>query len=60
MSELEYIRSKLRDYMNQVADHMAGGGCSNYEDYRYSVGMVNAFAMLERDIIDLEEKVKES
>jgi len=60
MSELEYLQGKLREHMNAIADHMAGGGCPDYDSYQYSAGMVKAFAVMERDILDILEKIKEA
>tara|TARA_R100000234_G_scaffold29647_3_gene17237 strand:- start:6509 stop:6709 length:201 start_codon:yes stop_codon:yes gene_type:complete len=50
------IKSKIREYMNALADHMACGGCKSYEEYREATGKVDALAQIERDIIDLEER----
>lgn len=60
MSELEYLQSKVREHMNTLADHMAGGGCADFEQYQHSVGMVKAFAVVERDILDILDKIKEA
>ena len=60
MSELEYLQGKLREHMNAIADHMAGGGCADFEQYQHSAGMVKAFAVMERDILDILEKIKEA
>ncbi len=60
MSELDYIQEKLRGYMNDTADHMAGGGCENYESYNYMCGMIKAFATIEREIIDLKERIEQN
>lgn len=56
MSELEYLKGKIREHMNAIADHMAGGGCPDFEQYQYSTGMIKAFAVIEREILDLEER----
>lgn len=58
MDELEYIQDKIRQNMNNVADHLATGGCQNWDHYQYMTGMVKAFAIIERDIIDLVERIK--
>ena len=50
------IRTKIREYLNALADHMACGGCKSFEEYRDAGGKVEALAAIERDIIDLEEK----
>ena len=42
--------------MNDIADHMAGGGCADHEEYIRLVGKVEALALLERDLIDYEER----
>jgi hypothetical protein len=42
--------------MNALADHMAGGGCADFDQYQYSAGMVKAFATIEREILDMEER----
>jgi len=50
------LRDKIRAYMNDIADHMAGGGCQNHEEYIRLVGKVEALALLERDLIDYEQR----
>lgn len=50
------LRDKVRAYMNDIADHMAGGGCQNHEEYIRLVGKVEALALLERDLIDYEQR----
>ena len=60
MSELDYLHNKIRVFMNDTADHMAGGGCENHEMYQYMCGMIKAFATVEREIIDLQEKVEQA
>ncbi len=50
------FRDKIRGYMNDIADHMAGGGCADHEEYIRLVGKVEALALLERDLIDYEER----
>ena len=50
------LRDKVQSYMNDIADHMAGGGCQNHEEYIRLVGKVEALALLERDLIDYEQR----
>jgi len=57
---MEVIRDKIRNYMNDIADHMAGGGCQNHEEYLRLVGKVEALALVERDILDLEQRLEEA
>ena len=51
------LKAKIREYMNAAADHMAGGGCTNFDEYNRMVGRVEALALVERDILDLEERL---
>jgi hypothetical protein len=60
MNELDFIREKIRAYLNDIADHMAGGGCQNHEEYVRLVGKVEALAIIERDLLDLQKKYEES
>lgn len=59
MNELDLIREKIRAYLNDIADHMAGGGCQNHEEYVRLVGKVEALAIIERDLLDLQKKYEE-
>jgi|TARA_E500000318_G_scaffold64972_1_gene59991 hypothetical protein len=56
--EMETIRNFIRGYLNDIADHMAGGGCENHEEYVRLVGKVEALALIERDILDLQSKLE--
>ena len=57
---MEVIRDKIRNYMNDIADHMAGGGCQNHEEYLRLVGKLEALALIERDILDMEQRLEEA
>ena len=39
---LEVIKDKIRVYMNDIADHMAGGGCQDHEEYIRLVGVFDS------------------
>jgi hypothetical protein len=56
MTELDLIKSKIREHMNTTADHMASGGCEDFNQYNYCAGMIKALALVEREILDLEER----
>ena len=38
---------------------MASGGCESHEAYVRLVGKVEALALVERDILDLEQRMEE-
>jgi|TARA_R100001460_G_scaffold49719_3_gene87918 hypothetical protein len=54
---LDYIKKKIREYMNEIADHLTIGGAKNFDEYQRSVGKVEALAIIEREILDLENKI---
>ena len=54
---LEVIRAKVREYMNECADHLAGGGAQDFEEYKCICGKVEALALIEREILDLTQKI---
>jgi|TARA_R100000455_G_C6269603_1_gene125243 hypothetical protein len=58
MNELEAVRQRIRGYLNDIADHMAGGGCENYEEYIRLVGKVEALALIERDVLDSQQRIE--
>ena len=49
----EELRKRIREDMNNLADHAATGGCKNFDEYRYCVGKVEGLAMAERHLLDL-------
>ena len=55
MTELRVIRQKIRNKMNELADDIALGSAKDFADYKYLTGIISGLAMVERDIIDLEE-----
>ncbi len=61
MSEdvLSLLRKKIRDEMNELADHLAVGSAQDIEEYRKICGMIEGLAWTEREIIDIEERLRE-
>lgn len=59
MDYLTYLKSAIRSQMNEIADAMALGTCTSMEQYKQMVGMIEGLAWVEREILDLEEKLKE-
>lgn len=56
MTELEVLRSKLRQRMNELADAIATGTCSTYETYKHMCGTIEGLAYAERDILDMQDQ----
>lgn len=56
---LDYLRSKLRNIMNEHADHIATGAATDWADYKYHVGIIEGLAKAERELLDLADRLKE-
>jgi hypothetical protein len=61
MSEdvLMVLRKKIRDQMNDIADHISLGSAKDIEEYRKMCGVIEGLAWTEREIIDLDEKMRD-
>ena len=56
---LEYLRQKIRDMMNVHADHVATGGVADWSEYRHQVGIIEGLAKAERELLDLEDRLRQ-
>ena len=56
---LTLLKKKIRGQMNDVADHLALGSAKDIEEYRKMCGIIEGLAWTEREIIDLEDKLKD-
>ena len=56
-SVLLLLKKKLRDQMNELADHLALGSAKDMEEYRKVCGIIEGLAWAEREIIDIEDKL---
>jgi len=56
---LDYLRKKIREMMNIHADHIATGGVVDWPDYRHQVGVIEGLAKAERELLDLEERLRQ-
>ena len=45
--------------MNELADHLAVGSAKDMEEYRKVTGIIEVLAWAEREIIDLEDKLRD-
>ncbi len=60
MTITEYLRKKIREELNNVADNLAADGAKSFDEYRFNTGMVAGLAIAERYVLDLEESLKDS
>ena len=51
------LKKKIRNQMNELADHLAVGSAKDMEDYRKITGIIEGLAWAEREVIDLEDKL---
>ena len=54
-----FVRKQIRQVMNDLADHIAGGGCANIEEYRFCCGKIEGLAVAEREILDIEQRMQD-
>jgi len=52
------LRKDIRHEMNELADHVAGGGCIDWAEYRWLCGKIEGLALAERMLLDLQDKLK--
>ena len=60
MDIFDVLRKKLRERMNDIADAISTGTCSNIEDYRRMCGVIEGLAHAERDLIDLRDQIEKA
>jgi hypothetical protein len=53
------LKRKIRNQMNELADHLAVGSAKDMEEYRKITGIIEGLAWAEREVIDLEDKILE-
>ena len=56
---LSLLRKKLRKQMNEIADLLSIGSAKNMEEYRKMCGIIKGLAWAEREVIDLEDRLRE-
>ena len=57
---LSLLKKKIRIQMNELADHLAIGSAKNIEEYRKICGTIEGLAWAEREVIDIETKLREA
>ena len=54
-----FVRKQIRQAMNDLADHIAGGGCANIQEYRFCCGKIEGLAIAEREMLDIEKRLQD-
>jgi hypothetical protein len=58
--ELDILRKKFRERMNEVADKVATGSCADFGEYQKLCGVIEGLAYAERDLFDLAETMEKA
>ena len=54
------LQKRLREYLNEGADHLATGGAKDYSEYQRMVGRIDGIALAERELLALvKDKAEE-
>ena len=53
------LQKRLREYMNEGADHLATGGAKDFAEYQRMVGRIAGIALAERELLDLVQDKEE-
>ena len=51
-----FLKKRLRDIMNEHADHVSTGACKDYSDYQKMAGIIEGLALAEREVLDWLDK----
>ena len=53
----DYLKKSIGHQMNEMADHISGGGCTDYADYKRCCGVIHGLAIAERELLDLTKQI---
>lgn len=56
---LSLLKKKIRIQTNELTDYLATGAAKDMEEYRKICGIIEGLAWTEREIIDLDEKIRD-
>lgn len=59
IGELEALRKRLRNEMNNYTDDIALGNCKDFAEYKYLSGIVAGLGLSERHLLDLDTEIVE-
>ena len=45
--------------MNEMADHISGGGCKDLGEYQPCTGIIKGLAVAERELLDLDKRIED-
>jgi hypothetical protein len=54
--ELERLRRRIREILNDYADTIAGGGAQDFAEYKRLCGVIEGLAIAERELLDVRQQ----
>jgi hypothetical protein len=57
---LDNLQSRIREIMHDRANHVDGGGCRDFAEYKHVTGVIEGLARAERELLDLDAQITES
>ena len=52
------LKKRIRVDLNNLADHLAAGGCKDFAEYKFITGQIVGLAVAERHLLDLIENAE--
>jgi hypothetical protein len=56
VDQLDRLRRRLRDLLNDYADTIAGGSAQDFAEYKRLCGVIEGLALAERELLDIRQK----
>ena len=56
---VEIVRNPEKQ-MNEMSDHIAGGGCNDFNEYQHCTGIIKGLAVAERELLDLNSRIEDA
>ena len=56
MVELDRLRRRIREILNDYADTIAGGGAQDFAEYKRLCGVIEGLALAERELLDVRQQ----
>jgi len=57
---LDVLQERIRQQLNDYADDVATGACTDFSEYRYLCGVIRGLATAERMLLDLADQLEHS
>ena len=55
---IEKFKSRLRGLMNDRADNVATGSCTDFDEYKHQTGVIEGLALAESEFLDIVEELE--